>query len=201
MARAGVSSIAGLTDFVAQLAEFGKDAREALSANDMEIQRTLAWLDDQVLYWKKQINQWREAVVQAKSNLNRRKMMKFLDRPPDCTEQEADLKRAQKRLQLSETKLANAQRWGPLLRRAVDEYQGQARHLANVLEADLPTVRAKLTKRIGALEAYVSLAPPAAPAGIGTDSGPPATTPVPSPAAPAVGSGDDPATANLDEEA
>lgn len=187
MPRAGVSSIEGLTDFLGKLAEFGKDAREAVTANDMEIQRVLAWLDDQVKYWKREIRVRREAVVVAKNNLNRRKIMKFLDRPPDCTEQEAELKLAQKRLQVAETRGANSQRWIPMLRRAVDEYQGQARHLANLLEADLPKVQAKLINRIAALEAYVSLLPPATtPEPSGSDISTEAFSPPPQPALPSV---------------
>lgn len=160
MAGAGVHSIEGLIDFVARLAEFGQDAREALTANDMEIQRAVAWLDEQVTNWKREIRVRREALHVAKTNLNRRKMMKTLGREPDCTEQEAELKRAQKRLQVAETRLANSQKYGPVIRRAVDEYHGQARHLANLLEADLPQVRAKLTQRIGSLETYVAMEAP-----------------------------------------
>jgi dGTP triphosphohydrolase len=160
---ANVNSIAALAEFRAELAEFVEDARDALSANEMEIQRAFAWLDDQTRHWQREIRNRQDEVVNAKNNLASRKMFKTFGKPPDCTEQEKLLRRAQQRLVEAEEKFAACKRWAPQLRRNVDEYESQARLLAGMLEADMLKAGIRLEKQIAALEAYVNTAPPPAP--------------------------------------
>jgi hypothetical protein len=167
MARsAHVTSLAALAEFRANLGTFVEEGREALSANEMEIQRAFTWLEEKFRYWKKELYDRQEAVVTAKQNLASRKMFKTFGKPPDCTEQEKALRLAQRRLEEAEEKLANCKKWGPLLRRHVDEYESQARCLAGMLEADMPRALTTLEEKIAALEAYVGMAPPESP-GVG----------------------------------
>lgn len=160
---AHVRSIAALGEFRADLLAFAADGREALSANEMELQRAFAWLDSQTQYWAREIRTRYDEVVQAKANLRTRKMMKVFGRPPDTTDQEKALKIALRRHEEAEQKLAACKRWAPQLRRYADEYEAKARHLGNVLESDLPRAAARLEKQIEALEAYVGMAPPVTP--------------------------------------
>src|SRR5438132_11958632 len=116
---ANVNSIEALSDFRAALATFIDDARDALSANDMEINRAFAWLDDQAKFWQKQMRVRQEAFEVARRNLKQRKMMKVNGRIPDTTEQEDAFELAQHRLREAEEKLANTRRGVTELRREV----------------------------------------------------------------------------------
>jgi hypothetical protein len=167
-----VASIAALTEFRADLAGFVAEAREALSANEMELQRAFTWLETQTDFWKRQIRVRQEEVVTAKNNLAARKMLKLFDRPPDCTEQEKALRLAQRRLAEAEQKLANCKRWTTELPRHADEYQAKARRMSGILEADLPRAGSMLERKIESLEAYANMAPPLTPPLPG-DSAPP----------------------------
>ena len=164
MARAAhVTSLAALAEFRANLVVFLDEAKVSLSANEMEIQRAFSWLEEKNRFWQHEVYKRREEVVAAKQNLASRKMFKTFGKPPDCTEQEKALKRAQHRLAEAEEKVANCKKWTPLLRRHVDEYESQARCLAGMLEADVPRAEAVLEQKIKALEAYVNMAPPESP--------------------------------------
>lgn len=160
---AHITSIGALGDLKSAVENFCHDAQEALSANEMEIQRACAWLEEQLKFWKKEIRIREEAVITARNDLARRKMFKVLDRTPDCSEQEKALRRAQQRLKEAEEKLARTKHWGPELRRALDEYEGVARRLAGRLEADLPRAGMLLERKMAALESYVQMSAPSAP--------------------------------------
>jgi hypothetical protein len=146
-----------LVDWKAALCTFGAEAREALSSVEMEIQRTLAWLEDELKYWQSMVRQCEDEVFQAKNELTRKRMMRIGDRPPDTTEQEKDLKRAQARLEHAEEQVEQVRHWRQHLPDAIIEYQGPARQLAGMLEADLPKADALLESKITALEAYLQV--------------------------------------------
>jgi hypothetical protein len=163
---ANVNSIEALADFRAALVTFIDDARDALCANDMEIQRAFAWLEDMTKFWQKQIRVRQEEFEVAKRNLNQRKMMRKEGRIPDCTEQEEAFALAKHRLREAEEKLANSRHWVNELRREVGQYLSPARQMSGIVEVDLPRASAILEKRIEALEAYVGMAPPTTPGSV-----------------------------------
>ena len=160
---ARVLSIEALEEFRAALEHFVETGKDALGANDMEIQRAAGWLDEQLKHWQKELRVRQEEFIVAKNNLKRRQMMEFNGRKPDCTEQEEAFQLAQRRLREAEEKLANCKRWVPLLQRETDQYTAHVRHLAGVLEVDLPRFSANFKQRIAALDAYVHMAPPPTP--------------------------------------
>ena len=157
---ARVTSIEALQEFRADLCKFGDRAKDGLSSVQMEMQRTLDWLEDQEKSWQREVRRWEEAVIAARTELARRKMMRIGDRAPDCTEQEDILRAAQHRLDEAEDKLRKTRRWLPNFRRAVDEYQGPARQLSGFLEGEQPRALALLQQKIDALEAYARLGAP-----------------------------------------
>ena len=56
MARpAHVTSIAALREFRVDLLAFAGEGKEALSANELELQRAFAWLDNQAQFWAREI--------------------------------------------------------------------------------------------------------------------------------------------------
>ena len=84
-------------------------------------------------------------------------MMRIGDRAPDTTEQEKALQLAQARLAHAEDKVENCRRWLRLLPEAIIDYEGPARQLSGILEADMPKADSLLENKIRALEEYVQL--------------------------------------------
>jgi hypothetical protein len=67
------------------------------------------------------------------------------------------LRLAQRCLAEAEEKVALTKRWSPALQRAVDEYEGPMRRLADLLEGDLPKVGGLVERLIADLESYIAL--------------------------------------------
>jgi hypothetical protein len=160
---ARVTSIEALKDFRAELCTFGEQAIQGLLSVQMAAQRTLDWIDEQINCWQREVRRWEDAVIEARTELARRKMIRIGDRVPDCTEQEKILRLARMRLEESQEKLARTRRWQPQFRRALDEYHGPGRQLSSFLEAQLPRALALLQQKIDSLEAYVRLSAPSEP--------------------------------------
>jgi hypothetical protein len=160
---ANVLAIEVLTELKEALCLFKHDGQDALGSVEMELRRAFDWLDGQLSYWKKEVRQRQEEVIQAKNDLARRKMESIAGRQPDCTEQQKALARAQQRLREAEDKVVACRRWQPALQRAVDEHIGPVRRLTAMLDGDWPRALALLDHKIAALDAYTSLAPPSAP--------------------------------------
>lgn len=163
MSQAHVTSIEALAAWKDSLCVFAAEGRDALTAVEMEIRRAVDWVEDQIKLWHAEVRKSEEAVVQAKAELTRRKMLPIVGKHPDCTEQEKALRKAQARLAHAEEKLETCRRWLPRLRKSIEEYEGFARPLAAWLEHDLPRACAVLEQRIAALEKYVGTAPPPSP--------------------------------------
>ncbi len=160
---ARLQSVQALGDFQTALQRFRQDAARALDSVSMEARRAFDWLDERLALWQEERRRREDGVAHAKEELARRKMVKLFGREPDTSEQEKALRLAVARLREAEEKIEACRRWGPVSRRAADDYQGQARQLAAVLEADLPRSIALLGRRIEALDAYLTAAPPAPP--------------------------------------
>jgi hypothetical protein len=156
-AAAHVTSIQGMADFQAALATFTEKAKDALSSVDLELRRMTDWLADQAKHWQTEIRLAENAVFEAKAELTRKKMMKIGDRKPDTTDQEKALRRAQAWLEHAEEKLARTRHWQRAFPDAVLDYQGPARQLQFMLEAEVPQMSAYLTQKIEALEKYQQL--------------------------------------------
>jgi hypothetical protein len=98
-------------------------------------------------------------VVVAKNELARKKMMRISDRPPDTTDQEKALRKAQARLARAEDKRDQCKAWLGRMPDAVEEYDGQARPFADSLEYDMAKMVAFLEQKIAALEEYRRINP------------------------------------------
>jgi hypothetical protein len=156
---ARVSSIDAVKAFKEALCTFSENAQRALCAADMEIRRTMDWLQARLQYWQRQVRECQEEVTRAKTALIQRRWGHSEGRGPGTTEQEIALRKAQQRLKEAEAKVETVRRWQLQLPQAVHEYEGPSRQLAGWLDADLRTVIAILDQRIAALEAYVALTP------------------------------------------
>jgi chromosome segregation ATPase len=161
MPSAQVHAIERLTDFRAALQTFADKAKDAMSSNQMEIRRSIDWLESQLQLWKSEIRRAEELVFQAKQELTRRKMMKIGDRTPDTTAQEKELRKAQARLEHAEEKRDNTKSWLQRLPDDVEEYDGLARPFVDFLEHDVPKMILFVDQKIAALEAYQRVNPTA----------------------------------------
>jgi hypothetical protein len=151
---ARVTSIDALRDFRAGLCKFGLTAREALCVTDLEIRRFLDWLDTQQKYWKHEVRRREEDVHRARAELSVRKFYHETGR--GTTEPEIALRKAQERLREAEEKVRNVRRWLNELPRAITEYEGPARQLSGMLDADLTRALARLGQKLEALDAYLA---------------------------------------------
>jgi hypothetical protein len=159
---ARVTSVEALKDFRASLCSFGHDAKEAVSTTELEIHRFLDWLDAKLKDWQREVGIRQEQVTRAKAELMQRQYGQRDGRGPGTTDQEIALQKAIRRLQEAEAKVQKTRQWQNLLPRAVAEYEGPARQLMGMLDADLARGLAILDQKINALDAYLTTATPSA---------------------------------------
>ena len=158
---ARVRDVGALDELRGALAEFGGHAMLALEGVDAALRRALDWLEDQDRYWQSVIRTQEDAVHTAKQELSRRRIMKVSDRPPDCTEQEEELRRARRRLEFAQEKQEATRHWLRQWGTEMIEFEGPTRQLKSFLEADLPRARALLQGKAETLENYLALLPAA----------------------------------------
>jgi hypothetical protein len=170
MSQAYVNSVDALKRLREGHCSFLADIREALSTAEMDIRRVFDWLHEQMKIWEKEIHKRQDLVGQARVALNRKKIQRVFGRQPDTTEEEKILRKAQQRLREAEEMVVAIRRWGPQLQHAVTQYEGPARQLASYVDGVAPRDVALLERKIEALEEYVRLAPPSAPAAM-TEAG------------------------------
>lgn len=167
---ARVGSIDALKALHAALARFAPDAQEALGAAEMEIRRVFDYLHEQLKYWQRQVEKRREEVNRARVDLTHARAVRQGERS-GYVEQEIALRKAQMQLREAEEKVVIVKRWLLHLPQAVNEYEGPARRLAGLLDADLKQGIALLESKIAALEAYTEIhvaeppPPPTSPGG------------------------------------
>ena len=160
---ARVTSLDMLRDFRAALAGFRIEGQDALTAVELDLRRAGDWLAERRQFWQRQVRALQDELTQAKAELSRRQMVLPGERPPDCTQQIKALRKAQQMLEHAEGQVERCRRWEPALRRAVEEYEGPARQLGGLLDADLPRAVALLERLLTSLEAYVAVAPTSVP--------------------------------------
>jgi hypothetical protein len=159
--QASVHSILALKDLRASIALFAEDALAALGAVDMEIRRTIQWLQhDRRMYWQDQIKRRREKVAIARAEVFRRQLAQKPDYSPPMTEQKEILRKAEASLQDAEKRLALVKKWEPALQQAVMEYRGSTRRISSIANGDVPRALVLMERMIEALEAYLRVAPP-----------------------------------------
>jgi hypothetical protein len=154
---ARVKSLDLIRQWQGALATFRVEAQDALTTAGLDARRAFDWLEDRHSAWAKAIRERYDEVTHAKAALARKQWVLPGQRQPDITEEMKALKLAQRRLAEAEDKIASVRRWGPALQRAVDEYEGPIRRLADMLEGDLPKAGGLLERLLRDLEAYLAL--------------------------------------------
>jgi hypothetical protein len=156
---ARVTSVQAIADFKVALLGFCQEAKEVLSTVEMEIRRTMDWVQrDQLPYWQREIRNRHEEVAQAKADLFRKQLTRISGQNPDYLEERKALRLAHFRLEEAEDKVQICRSWANRqLKQAVDEYEGPARQLAGMVEGNPPPIVIFLDRIIGSLEAYLEV--------------------------------------------
>jgi hypothetical protein len=171
---ANVKSIESIRDFRISLTNFSEDARNALSAVEMEVRRIRDWLQrDQFGYWQAQIKRRNELLAMARAELFRRRLSQSNSDAISDTEQKENVRIAQRRLEEAEDKLQTVKRWVPVLEHAIAEYHSASQPLGDRLTGSLQHSLVLLDRMLASLEAYLATAPPETPSVTGgfTSSG------------------------------
>jgi len=159
--QADVHSIDALVDLRVSLALFAEDTLSALGAVDMELRRTVQWLQhDRRAYWQEQIKRRREQVAIARAEVFRRKLATRADYTPAYSEQKELLRKAEASLRDAEIRANLVKKWEPALQQAILEYHGSTRRISDLASGDVPRALIVLERMIEALEAYLRVAPP-----------------------------------------
>jgi len=153
---ARVYSIDALKALHSALSRFGPEAREALGAAEIEIRRISDYLQDQFQHWQRQVEKRQENVNRARADLAHARALRLGERT-GYVEQEIALQKALRLLREAEEKVVVCRRWILQLPQAINEYEGPARRLAGMLDADLKQALAILENKINVLEAYAAL--------------------------------------------
>jgi hypothetical protein len=160
---ARVKSIDALQAMSAALVCFHDDSCSALDDLDMEIRRALQWIgQDCRQYWKEELRRSRDAVTEARLQLeNARMFRRVAEEHGSFVVEKKVLERAKRRVQIAESKVEAIPHWAMMIERAVNEYRASRSQFASWLDGDFPRAVAALSRMISDLEAYVRLAAPA----------------------------------------
>jgi hypothetical protein len=161
---ANVQSVQTLKDFKVAMINYSEDARNALSGVDMELRRMRDWLErDQLGYWQMQVKRRTEDLMQARSDLHRKKISQQGSDAKSDTEQKENLREAMRRLRVAEEKVALVKRLIPQLHHAIAEYHSHSQPLADHLTGGFERSVLSVERMVLALEAYIATVAPSAP--------------------------------------
>jgi hypothetical protein len=161
---ANVLSVQTLKDFKNAMINFAEEGRNALGGVDMELRKMRDWLErDQLGYWQAQIKKRQEDLMQARSDLHRKKVsQQGSDAVSDADEKER-LREAQRRLRIAEEKVALVKKLIPMLAHATAEYHSHSQPLGDHLAGGFERALMSLEKMTLSLEAYLATRVPTAP--------------------------------------
>jgi hypothetical protein len=159
---AHVTSIESIRSLRAALFHFESDARDAVTLLVLEVRKAVDWLEnDRARYWPDQYRKASDAVVQARSDLERCQMRFGSEDAPSCYEQKKALERAKRRLRLCEEKVRTVKRWVRNVRTELNEFEGRMARMNDCLDTDVPRAAATLDRMLRALERYAETPTPA----------------------------------------
>jgi len=155
---AHVESIDAVQALRVALSRFQEDASDALVAIEQEIHRFLDWLEhDQLKYWIHQTNRASEQVGEARSNLERKRVMTVGGETPPCREEKKALELAKRRHRFAEEKVAEVRRMRREVDHEVNEVKGRLSSLADSLTSDVPKASTVLEHVLTSLHRYAEM--------------------------------------------
>ncbi|MCA8992354.1 MAG: hypothetical protein KDA88_10265 [Planctomycetaceae bacterium] len=158
---ANIRDIQVVREFRAAILEFIDEANSALEVMAMELQRAMAWVEqDRPHYWTNQIRRGFDQVAETRTSLNRCKMRTVAGQRSSCIEEKQAYEKAKQRLQHCQEQIETVKRWSVKLRHEGDEFRGRLAGLRRLIETEMPKACALLEKTAEILEAYADIAPP-----------------------------------------
>jgi hypothetical protein len=169
----------------ATLARFGVQGQEALATAELEIRRIHEGIKERLSFWQREVNRRQEEVNRCRADLAHKRALAD-GRRTGAADQEIALAKARQRLREAEEKVVVCRRWLVQIPDVIREYEGYARMLAGMLDANLKQSLALLQEKIYILKAYADLHPPSeepapAPAAPAAEAAPPPDAPPPAP--------------------
>lgn len=159
---ANVQSLEALKRIRSSILRFSEDAEQSLRSTETELQMMRNWLNGRLVFWKHEIDRWREELEYARAELHRKRVSKSLHDQPRDHEQRDAVRLAERKLAEAEEMVEIVKGWQPELAGAAADYMGVASPLADRLTGDLETAVAGIDRMLDTLDKYVNLAAPKA---------------------------------------
>ena len=146
---ANVRSLDSVRAFAASVVKFQEEARQSVTALEMQLQRIIGWLErDRPAFWKREIEKCYRDISEARVRLHQCQMRKHGDFKPTCYEEKKDLERAKKALEYSQKQVPVLRQWTIAAHQEANEYHGRSSQLTQVIERDIPEIMALLRHTI-----------------------------------------------------
>lgn len=161
---ANVQSQTAISDFRADLCSFIVEARQALTAIDMEARRAVEYITEtQAQAWQGEVRRGFEKVAHAKLEIhNVRTFKRIGDHVPSCIQEKKELDKAERRLRLAEAKVEAVRHWGRMAEQAFREFQTRLAQFIGILDGELPKAVSSLERILMTLDAYLAVEAPIA---------------------------------------
>lgn len=153
---ANITSIEALRLLKAALVTFEEEVQAALVALEMEARRPVEWIEhDRRQYWPRETRKATDVVSEARLSLQRCELTISGDDSRSCYDEKKALQKAKKRLEKCEEKVRAVRRWGPQIRKEVEEFEVQTAKLKQFMESEFCKAPAALERMAAALDRYV----------------------------------------------
>lgn len=153
---ADVRSIAAVEDLRTALARYGSAVNDAMAELELEIRRSLDWVEhDSLQAWKLEHERRSRKVERATAELASARIAAYDERAPAITDHRVALRRAKERLEEAEEKIKTVRRWTRKVHEEVDDFRGPQQQFAELAATTIPAGLAELERMIAALQAYV----------------------------------------------
>lgn len=122
-----------LRNFHDALKRFDEKTQGNIDSIQMEIQRTLEWIDERVQYWRSKIEYAENSMDDARHDLRRCESNSDDDGYADCRYEEDALQNAEYEFEECLRNLETAQQWRITLENAIEEYYKQTPRFRNLV--------------------------------------------------------------------
>lgn len=155
-----VYNIQILSDLKEAFGRFANQAEESLVAIDAEIRRTLDWLQVETDERRRAIAHRRREVEQAVEDLRDCQRNGDDDYEPDCSNEEHQLRRAERRLEDAEDSLKIAQRWKREVEGTIEKFRIYIARFKDLATVQTARGQSLLDTKLVELEQYQSVSSP-----------------------------------------
>jgi hypothetical protein len=159
MAVARVESIDAIKEFRIYLTKFQEMASRALSDAESDVNRTMRWLEGEILtFWNNAIRKRQEALAKAEEALRFKRLYKDASgSTPSVVEEMKAVKIAKDRLNEAQEKLKAVKHWTRELQKQSTLYRGAVARFSNDVAAGVPAAIAHLGALLEKLEEYMGV--------------------------------------------